>query len=106
MHQTYGRLAGAIVLGAALLLSANASAGVDGRQDKQKDRIEAGVESGELTRREAHGLAHQQANIKRREHRFRNNDGHLGPVERAKLNRQQNRASRNIFRKKHNNRTR
>ncbi len=100
------RLAGAVVLGAALLFASSAAAGVEERESRQRERIAAGVEDGSLTRAEAHRLRHQQANIERRERRFRNNDGHLGPAERLRLHRQQDRAARNIFRRRHNEHTR
>lgn len=93
---------GAAALAAALGIASSASAGVQGREHRQRDRIRAGVAEGSLTRGEAHRLVHQQARIERAERRFRRDDGVLGPAERLRLDRKMDRASRNIFRKKHN----
>lgn len=102
------RLVAALGLTAGLVLigASSASAGVEAREQRQRHRIRAGVTDGSLTRPEAHRLVHQQVRIERKERRFRANDGVLGPRERVNLHRHQNRASRNIFRKRHNNRTR
>jgi hypothetical protein len=99
-------LAGVAAIGVAVLFATSASAGVEGREENQRDRIEAGIHDGSLTRGEARRLIHQQANIERTERRFRSNDGHLGPRERVVLHRKQDRASKNIFRKRHNRRKR
>ncbi|ANE55197.1 MULTISPECIES: hypothetical protein [Methylomonas] len=74
---------------------------VDRRQEIQEQRIEQGIESGELTRREANRLERQQMRIERQENAAQA-DGVVTPAERARLNHQQNKASRNIARKKHN----
>jgi hypothetical protein len=67
-------------------------------------RINQGVHNGTLTQRETRRLQHQQAHINRYEARSRADGGGLGPVERARLENMQDRASRNIYRKKHNRR--
>ena len=72
----------------------------DQRQDNQKARIDAGVKSGELTRREAVKLRTEQRAI-RVEEKMAKADGVVTPAERAKLQRDQNKASRDIFRQKH-----
>lgn len=76
---------------------------VQKREQNQEKRIEQGVKSGELTPREARKLEAQQAKIKQDETRMKS-DGKLTKAERAKLTREQNRSSKNIYRKKHNNR--
>lgn len=73
---------------------------VDARQAQQQGRINQGVASGELTRREARQLRHQQQHIAHAEARAKA-DGVVTPGERAKLDRMQDRASRNIHRQKH-----
>ncbi len=73
------------------------------REQNQEKRIEQGVRSGQLTPREAGRLEAQQAKIQQDEARMKA-DGKLTPAERKKLTREQNRASRNIYRKKHNER--
>jgi hypothetical protein len=74
---------------------------VDRRERRQNARIEEGVKSGELTKREAATLNAQQEKIKKDEMKAKA-DGTLSPAERMKLKREQNRANRRIFRKKHN----
>jgi hypothetical protein len=84
----------------------NAFAGINDpviqqRELNQENRIDQGIKSGALTPREAGRLNAQQARIQQREARMKS-DGNLTAGERARLTRQQNRASRNIYRKKHN----
>lgn len=74
--------------------------GVNHRQHNQQSRIQQGVKSGELTRGEAHRLQAEQRHI-RHEERMYKSDGHLTGAERADLHRDQNRASRDIYRQKH-----
>lgn len=78
---------------------------VDRRQENQEDRIDQGVASGELTQREANRLDRQQDRIENREERFES-DGVVTAGERARLQRSEHRASRHIYRKKHNARDR
>jgi hypothetical protein len=92
---------GFLALAALLTFGASAEAGVNGRQQCQRDRIARGVASGELTWREASRLSREQRRIQRQEYRFRHNDGRLGVRERAKLNRDLNRSNRHIYRQKH-----
>ena len=75
--------------------------GVNMRQTAQHERIERGVAQGDLTRREVVTLQHWQAHILRSEARMRRDDGLLGPVERARLDAQQDRASVAIRRQRH-----
>jgi hypothetical protein len=74
--------------------------GVNARQALQHERIEHGVAQGDLTRREALGLQRQQRHIARSEARMRRDDGVLGPVERARLDVRQDRASAAIRRQR------
>jgi len=75
------------------------------RAENQQDRIAQGIKSGQLTAGEASHLENNEAKIN---HEVRNdraaNDGKLTPQEKAKVNRQQNRQSRQIYRDKHNGR--
>ena len=71
------------------------------REIKQQERIQQGVNSGQLTQREARRLENQQSRIKATEDSLKAN-GNLTPVERARLTRMQTRASRDIYRLKHN----
>ncbi|MBY0248678.1 MAG: hypothetical protein K2Q17_13525 [Nitrospiraceae bacterium] len=73
---------------------------IDQRQMNQEERIDQGVASGELNRREANRLERQQNRIDRMENRA-NADGVVTAKERARIGAAQNRASRNIAREKH-----
>jgi hypothetical protein len=68
----------------------------------QRARIAQGVRSGQLTPREAHRLRMGERRIAWQRARFFANDGRLGPVERARLNRHLNRESGRIYALKHN----
>lgn len=78
---------------------------VDKREKIQKERIKDGVKSGELTRRETRRLAAEQKKIRNDEARAKA-DGIVTPRERARLNKELNRASRDIHRQKHDNQKR
>lgn len=71
-----------------------------GRQAAQRARIAEGVVSGELSRKERRELKAEQRRINRTKRRAKV-DGVVTPAEKAKINRRQNRASRNIARQKH-----
>ncbi|HMK57188.1 MAG TPA: hypothetical protein VK448_11170 [Dissulfurispiraceae bacterium] len=75
--------------------------GIQKREAIQQKRIEQGVASGQLTPREAGHLEAREAKIKQDEERMKS-DGNLTNKERAKLTREQNRASKKIYNKKHN----
>ncbi len=71
------------------------------RQENQQQRINQGVASGELTKKEAVALKTEQRAIKVEKKAFKA-DGKVTAAERAKLRRDQNQASRHIYNKKHN----
>ena len=75
---------------------------INKRERNQTKRIGQGILSGELTRGEAARLGKQQARIHRQERRFKS-DGTFTKRERARVHKSQNRASRRIYRAKHNN---
>jgi hypothetical protein len=75
------------------------------RAENQQDRIAQGVKSGQLTAGETGHLEKNEAKINQEVHNDRQADGgKLTPQEKAKVNRQQNRMSRQIYRDKHNSR--
>jgi hypothetical protein len=78
---------------------------VDRREGRQKRRITEGVSKGSLTKHETNQIVNQQKRIRAHERRVKA-DGTVTARERASLQRQETRASRNIYRKKHNTRTR
>ncbi len=99
-----GLIAGSLIWNAVPVLAQSTyDPGIDAREQRQQQRIQQGVQSGQLTPREANHLEAQQARIQATEDRMKA-DGNLPRAERAKLTRMQNHASRNIYRKKHNNR--
>ena len=76
------------------------------RRENQQDRIAQGVKSGQLTAGETARLENQQQGINREGRADRQaNGGHLTGVDRRAINQSQNRASRNIYAKKHNGRS-
>ena len=71
------------------------------RQINQHARIKQGVKSGELTKGETRRLEGEQAKIQY-DKKEANSDGKITPQERKHLQREQNKASRDIYRLKHN----
>ncbi len=79
---------------------------VNGRQFNQQGRIAQGVHSGELTPGETQHLENREANIHNEVHNDREaNGGKLTQQERQQVNHQQNKASKAIYRDKHNDKT-
>ena len=116
MKPTTKLIAGALLLGAMMILSAEGlqifaatppqqTPGVDRREGRQKRRIKHGVHNGSLTKHETAGIVRQQKRIRAHEKQAKA-DGTVTARERASIQRQETRASHNIYRKKHNNRTR
>jgi len=77
-----------------------ATPGIDARQERQQQRIDQGVASGELNQREASRLEKEQDRIAAHEEKAKA-DGVVTKGERRKLNREQNRTSRHIAKEKH-----
>ena len=97
-----GLLAGVVILGSLPALAGPYGSYLDQRQINQERRIYQGVHSGQLSPGEFRRLENQQGRIRAAEARMRA-DGHLDRYERARLNRMENRANRDIYRYKHNN---
>jgi len=77
------------------------------RKHNQQARIREGVKSGELTRGETKHLEKKEHALNKEEREMRKADGgKLTAADRAKLNRQQNHLSKEIYKDKHNNRKR
>lgn len=73
------------------------------RQENQQDRIAQGIKSGQLTAGETAKLENQQQGINREISGMRQaNGGKLTKADKVAVNQQQNKASRNIYNKKHN----
>ncbi|NLI28870.1 MAG: hypothetical protein GX423_02210 [Nitrospiraceae bacterium] len=80
------------------------SPGIDQRQANQQKRIDQGIQSGQLTEKEAKKLNKQQERISKKEARMKA-DGNLTKKERAKLKKEQDKASKKIYQEKHDNQT-
>ena len=77
------------------------------RRENQQDRIAQGVKSGQLRPGETAKLENQQQGINREVSGMRQaNGGKLTKADKRAVNQQQNKASRNIYAKKHNARVR
>jgi Skp family chaperone for outer membrane proteins len=74
--------------------------GVNARQHNQRERIQQGVKSGELTRRETGRLVNEQRDVRQLERDYKA-DGTLSAGERRDLHQEQNEASRHIYNQKH-----
>ena len=73
------------------------------RRENQQDRIAQGVKSGQLTAGETAKLEKQQQGINKQVASDRKaNGGTLTASEKKQVNKEQNQASRNIYKKKHN----
>jgi hypothetical protein len=77
---------------------------IDRREAKQQQRIDNGVNSGQLTGKETQNLERRESKIEA-DKQAAKADGKVTGAERRKLKREENRASRAIYKKKHNNRT-
>jgi hypothetical protein len=93
---------------AGLLAAGTAVAGeIQQRKENQQQRIAQGVHSGQLTAGETANLERKESAVNHEERDMReDNGGKLTAKDREKINRQQNKLSRNIYRDKHNERTR
>ena len=97
------RILATCVGGLAIFLSLgnqSSAATINQRESRQQARIWKGFRSGDLTRQEFRQLERQQALIQRNEARARR-DCDFTARERLRIQSQQNRASRNIFRQSH-----
>lgn len=76
---------------------------VNAREKNQQNRIANGVKSGQLTPKETAKVERQQQHIVHQEKKdMAKDNGHLTKQDQKQLNREQNRASKNIYAKKHN----
>jgi hypothetical protein len=76
---------------------------IDHRQERQEARIQHGAASGALTAQETRRLEREQTHIAHAEARAKS-DGTVTAHERRRLHRMQDGASRDIHRKRHNDR--
>ncbi len=88
-----------------IVTAQTATLGVTDRQINQQKRIHHGVANGELTKGETVALQKQQKRINQGK-KVAKSDGVVTWKERAVLHGRQNKASKNVARKKHNKRDR
>ena len=98
-------ITGALVSTVALGSLVFAQGTINQRERRQQARIHEGVRDGELTRNEARKLEREQARIHRAEARAKA-DGEFTPKERAKIQKMQDKASRQIYKEEHDRQTR
>ena len=94
----------AAALGLAFSGAVFAQADTVQRDVNQQQRIEQGLQSGQLNTREAARLEREEAKVERDQARALQ-DGKLSPAEKARLAREQNKVSRDIYREKHDAQT-
>jgi len=79
---------------------------VNKRRENQQDRIAQGVKSGELNARETARLENKEAKLNKEiRHDRRKNGGNLTNKQKARINRQQNQVSKDIYKEKHDAQT-
>ena len=98
------RLIIAAAVGALFSGAVFAQQGTVQRDVNQQNRIEQGLQSGQLNTKEASKLEGEEAHIQREQSRELKN-GNLSPAEKARLTRDQNQASRDINRLDNNKAT-
>ncbi|MEI9814025.1 MAG: hypothetical protein WDO18_15875 [Acidobacteriota bacterium] len=96
----------AALMATALMVPAFGQGPIKEREQNQTDRIHAGVQNGTLTRPEAARLRQQQRDIRQDVRQDKRDGGGLTAREKGQITREQNRASRNIHRQKHDGQNR
>ena len=95
-------VAGLMLPVAAQTSGSTTSATINQRKENQQDRIANGIQSGELTAGETKHLEKKEADLNHEEHNMRKLDnGHLTAADRATLQQQQNKLSKDIYKQKH-----
>src|SRR3954449_10080668 len=90
-----------LIIGSMLVAAAISAQEIKKRQEKQQDRIANGVASGELTPKEAAKVESKEAKLDKTIAKDRASGGGLSAKERRQINRKQNRASKDIYKQKH-----
>ncbi len=100
MKVTVGFVGAAVVFMTGLAYSQTETPVIDQRQMNQEQRIDQGIASGRLNQREAARLDREQSRIDGMEKRAKA-DGVITRRERARIDAAEDRASRHIYREKH-----
>lgn len=85
--------------------ASHAEKNINAREHRQMDRIKQGVRSGQLTGEETKTLAAQQREIRQEERQYRS-DGKFTREERKDVQHDLNKASKAIYKEKHDTETR
>jgi uncharacterized membrane protein YebE (DUF533 family) len=91
---------GGVLLAAGMAYGQAETAGIDQRQANQEQRIDQGIANGQLTQHETNKLEKQQHHIDNMENKAKS-DGVVTKKERTRIHTAQDKASKNIFRQKH-----
>lgn len=97
-------IAGALLAGTALAQD-GPKGEVNKREQNQKDRINAGVQNGSLTDKEAHRLKAREASIEAQEQRDRADGRGYTAREKARTNKRLNQTSKAVYKQKHDGQT-
>ena len=76
------------------------------REKRQQQRINEGVKSGELTKKETLKIEKKEAQLHREIKKDRKDGGGLTPKERAKIDAKQDKLSKKIYKQKHDDQKR
>jgi hypothetical protein len=96
-------IAATLSLALCSVVHAQEPAAVAARRDgNQQERIEQGLQSGQLSSKEAGQLERDEQHLDRTQARDLKSGGALTPQEKAQITRQQNAVSRDIYHDKHN----
>ena len=92
---------GALLVATSALADGPRTDQVVDRNVNQQERVEQGLQQGQLSTREAGQIEREESRIDQTEARDLK-DGKLSPAEQAHINQMQDQASRNIYRDRHN----
>jgi len=102
MNRSLIALALTLALSAAVQAQEQGAAVEAQRDANQQERIEQGLQSGQLSTKEAGHLESEEQHIDRQEAHDLKQGGTLTPQEKARITREQNKVSGDIYREKHN----
>jgi len=102
MNRSLIALALTLALSAAVQAQEQGAAVEAQRDANQQERIEQGLQSGQLSTKEAGHLEREEQHIDRQEAHDLKQGGTLTPKEKARITREQNKVSGDIYREKHN----
>lgn len=89
------------VLVSALAAPAALGQRIENRKERQKARVAEGVKSGELTKKEAAEIRARKHDLNQQIREDRKDGGGLSAAERAKIEKRQDRISKDIYKQKH-----